>query len=191
MEMPQSTLEELLMERTVEGKLYKPLPGEKVECFACGHRCVIFEKLPGICKVRFNRGGKLYVPRNYVGAIQCDPIEKKPFHHALPGNLALSFGMLGCDFHCSYCQNWFTSQALRDPLATASPRDLTAGSIVDMAIRKGAKVLASTYNEPLITSEWAVEVFRVAKDQGLNTAYISNGNATPEVLEYLRPWVDL
>jgi pyruvate formate lyase activating enzyme len=58
-------------------------------------------------------------------------------------------------------------------------------------VDRGAEIVASTYNEPLITSEWAVEVFRVAKARGLTTAYISNGNATPEVLAYLRPWVDL
>ena len=73
----------------------------------------------GVCKVRFNRGGGLHVPFGYVGGVQCDPIEKKPFFHARPGALAFSFGMLGCDLHCSYCQNWVTSQALRDPQAVA------------------------------------------------------------------------
>ena len=69
----------------------------------------------GVCKVRYNEGGKLLVPWGYVASAQCDPIEKKPFYHAYPGALAYSFGMLGCDLHCSYCQNWVTSQALRDP----------------------------------------------------------------------------
>jgi len=58
------------------------------------------------------------------------------------------------------------------------------------ACRLGAKVLVSTYNEPLITSEWAVAVFKEAKAAGLSTAYVSNGNGTPQVLEYIRPWVD-
>ena len=85
----------------------------------------------GVCKVRFNRGGTLYVPWGYVGGVQCDPIEKKPFFHALPGALAYSFGMLGCDLHCGYCQNWVTSQALRDPRrsrrrSTPSPEALVA-----------------------------------------------------------------
>ena len=65
--------------------------------------------------MRFNQGGKLRVPWGYVAALQVDPIEKKPFFHLLPGSDALTFGMLGCDFHCGYCQNWLTSQALRDP----------------------------------------------------------------------------
>ncbi len=185
------TLNEILAERSSEGELYEQLHDNRVRCFACGHRCVILDGLQGVCKVRFNRGGTLYVPHGYVGALQCDPVEKKPFFHALPGTTAMSFGMLGCDFHCSYCQNWFTSQSLRDPQAEALPRDLTARQLIQMALSQRASIVASTYNEPLITSEWACEIFREAKQHGLKTAYISNGNGTPEVIEYLRPWVDL
>jgi len=161
-----------------------------VVCYACGHRCLIRDGRVGICKVRFNEGGTLKVPTGYVGALQCDPIEKKPFFHVLPGSNALSFGMLGCDYHCSYCQNWVTSQAIRDPEAVSSIIPTTAAQLVALAFEQGAPVIASTYNEPLITSEWAVEVFQEAKRRGLRTAYISNGNGTPEVLAYLKPWVD-
>jgi pyruvate formate lyase activating enzyme len=99
--------------------------------------------------------------------------------------------MLGCDLHCSYCQNWVTSQALRDPSAVSPPLKATPEALVEDALRQGAKVLVSTYNEPLITSEWAVEIFKAAKAAGLLTGFVSNGNGTPQVLEYLRPWVDL
>jgi pyruvate formate lyase activating enzyme len=85
------------------GALYERLPENEVRCYACAHRCLIKDGLRGICKVRYNRGGTLMVPRGYVGALQCDPIEKKPFFHAFPGTDALTFGMLGCDLHCSYC----------------------------------------------------------------------------------------
>jgi pyruvate formate lyase activating enzyme len=141
--------------------------------------------------VRFNENGRLRVPWGYVGGVQCDPIEKKPFFHVHPGALAYSFGMLGCDLHCSYCQNWVTSQALRDPEAVAPPRSASPEGLVADALRLGARVVVSTYNEPLITSEWAVEVFREAKAAGLMTGYVSNGNGTPQALEYLRPCVDL
>ena len=144
-----------------------------------------------MCKVRFNRGGVLRVPFGYVGGVQCDPIEKKPFFHAHPGALAFSFGMLGCDLHCSYCQNWVTSQALRDPQAIAPPFDASPEALVAEAGRLDARVVVSTYNEPLITSEWAVAIFKRARRAGLLTAYVSNGNGTPRVLDYLRPWVDL
>jgi pyruvate formate lyase activating enzyme len=115
-----SSLAEILDPLTVEGALYERLPERAVRCFACGHRCLIRDGRRGICQARFNTGGELRVPWGYVAALQSDPIEKKPFFHVLPGSNALTFGMLGCDFHCGYCQNWVTSQALRDPAADAS-----------------------------------------------------------------------
>jgi pyruvate formate lyase activating enzyme len=105
--------------------------------------------------------------------------------------VALSFGMLGCDLHCGYCQNWVTSQTLRDPRAVSMGERVTPEQLVEAALARGAEALVSTYNEPLITAEWAVAVFKVAKAAGLVTGFVSNGNATPEVLEYLRPWLDL
>ncbi len=98
-----SGVAELLDELTVEGELYEALPEGAVRCTACGHRCLIREGRRGICQVRFNQGGKLRVPWGYVAALQVDPIEKKPFFHLLPGSEVLTFGMLGCDFHCGYC----------------------------------------------------------------------------------------
>jgi pyruvate formate lyase activating enzyme len=190
-ETQEITLKELLSQHTKEGILYRDLGGGMLECFSCGHRCLIKDGRDGICRVRFNRGGKLYVPYGYFGGIQLDPVEKKPFFHALPGNLAMSFGMLGCDYHCSYCQNWVTSQALRDPNAISAPEFMSPEDFVLLAHEYKAKIVTSTYNEPLITSEWAVDVFKVAKRYGLVTSYVSNGNGTPEVLDYIRPWVDL
>jgi pyruvate formate lyase activating enzyme len=342
-------LGELLARHTREGELYEKLKDQRVRCFACGHRCLIPPGQQGICKVRFNEQGLLRVPYGYVGALQLDPVEKKPFFHALPGARALSFGMLGCDFHCGYCfvpgtevvttsgsrpidalfarggivyetetdavavhpsvevvthrgrsravkgvfrhhyrgplmaitprdgseirttpeheflvsaraargarppsffmpasgitaefdlleprsdggfrtrpiddtrvlsydgpvynleveedrsylvqgaavhncQNWLTSQALRDPAAVVPPETTTPREIVRLAHQHGARIVTSTYNEPLITSEWAVAVFREATAAGLVCSYVSNGNGTPEVLDYIRPWVSL
>jgi pyruvate formate lyase activating enzyme len=177
--------------READSHLYEKLGHNRVRCFACGHCCPIPEGQPGVCKVRYNRGGTLYVPWGYTAGTQCDPVEKKPFFHAYPGALAYSFGMLGCDLHCSYCQNWVTSQALRDPSAISPPLQAAPEALVRDALAQGAKILVSTYNEPLITSEWAVAVFKEAKAAGLITGFVSNGNATPQVLEYLRPWLDL
>jgi pyruvate formate lyase activating enzyme len=188
-----STLRTILDERVREAdaRLYEKLDKNRVRCFACGHCCPIPEGQPGVCKVRYNRGGTLYAPWGYTAGTQCDPVEKKPFFHAYPGALAYSFGMMGCDLHCSYCQNWVTSQALRDPSAVSSPQQASPEALVQDAIAQGAKILVSTYNEPLITSEWAVAVFKEARAAGLITGFVSNGNGTPQVLEYLRPWLDL
>ena len=185
------TLAEQLALVTREGDLYEPLEGNRIRCYACGHCCPIPSGFAGVCKVRFNRGGKLMVPYGYVNALHCDPIEKKPFFHALPGTRALSFGLLGCDLHCGYCQNWVSSQALRDVRSSLDFREISPAEIVRLALQQNASSIISTYNEPLITSEWAVAVFREARRAGLQTGYVSNGNATPQVLEYLRPWVDL
>jgi len=185
------TLAELLARHTREGQLYERLENGRVRCVACGHRCLIPPGRDGICRVRFNEGGTLRVPFGYVAALQLDPVEKKPFFHAYPGAKALSFGMLGCDYHCSFCQNWVTSQALRDKAAVARADTMSPEDIVSAAKRAGARIVTSTYNEPLITSEWAVEVFRHAKAEGLVCSFVSNGNGTEEVLEYLRPWVSL
>ncbi len=120
------TLATQLAEATRDAELYRPLDRKRVECFACGHRCPISAGFAGVCKVRYNRDGKLYGPYGYVNTVCCDPIEKKPFFHALPGTRALSFGMLGCDLHCGYCQNW-------DNLSSAARRAFGAGLHLDDA----------------------------------------------------------
>lgn len=182
----------VLDQMTAPGELYEKLADGAVRCVACAHRCLIRPGRRGICQVRFNRDGELRVPWGYVAALQVDPIEKKPFSHVLPGSDALTFGMLGCDFHCSYCQNWLTSQALRDPAAEQSlayVRPVSASQLVQFARQQRCSAVVSSYNEPLITSEWAVEIFKQAREHGLLCAYVSNGNATPEVLRYLRPYL--
>jgi pyruvate formate lyase activating enzyme len=186
-----TTLGEVLNTRTREGDVYERLDRGWVRCHACGHDCPIPPGAVGVCKVRFNEDGVLRVPWGYVAGVQCDPIEKKPFFHAWPGALAYSFGMLGCDLHCAYCQNWVTSQALRDPMAVTTPSDVTPDVLVRDALRQGARLVVSTYNEPLITAEWAVAVFKEARSQKLATGFVSNGNATSQVLDYLSPWLDL
>jgi pyruvate formate lyase activating enzyme len=101
--------------------------------------------------------------------------------------------MLGCNFHCAFCQNWFSSQAGKDQCseeAVQTIRRISPERVIQHAIDHGAKAIASSYNEPLITTEWAVEIFKLAKESGLKTLYVSNGFSTPEVLEYLRPWLD-
>jgi pyruvate formate lyase activating enzyme len=98
-----SNIANVLDALTSKGELYEARADGAVRCFACGHRCLIRPGMRGICQVRFNEEGVLRVPFGYVAALQADPIEKKPFNHVLPGAAALTFGMLGCDFHCGFC----------------------------------------------------------------------------------------
>ncbi len=185
-----ASLQDLLDQRAEAATLVMPAEDGAVRCVACGHRCLVKPGRRGICKVRWNESGTLMAPSGYVAALQSDPIEKKPFFHVLPGEDCLTFGMLGCDFHCAYCQNWLTSQALRDDAAGVDPTPITAEQLVALAQRRGSRAIGSSYNEPLITAEWAMKVFARAREAGLVTAFISNGNATPEVLDAIRPLTD-
>jgi pyruvate formate lyase activating enzyme len=189
--MVQPNLAEMIDRLTVAGELCEPADGDgRVRCLACAHRCLIAPGRRGICQVRFNADGQLRVPFGYVVGLNPDPIEKKPFYHVLPGTTALTFGMLGCDFHCAFCQNWLTTQALRDEAAGTPPRPISAEQVIATAQRTGSRAVISSYNEPLITAEWAAAIFWRAKEAGLLTGFVSNGHATPEVLDYLRPVTD-
>jgi pyruvate formate lyase activating enzyme len=187
-----TTLAEALDRLTAPAQLVEPAdePG-MLRCLACGHRCRIRPGRRGVCHVRFNRDGELRVPWGYVATAQVDPIEKKPFAHVHPGSRVLTFGMLGCDFHCGYCQNWVTSQTLRDPRAGGAEyiQRVQPAQLVQYAQRAGCELIASSYNEPLITAEWAVEIFKQARQAGLKCCMVSNGNATPEALSFLRPYL--
>lgn len=165
-------------------------PSGKLVCVACAHRCKLADGARGVCLVRGRSGDALTVPWGYTAGVAIDPIEKKPFFHLLPGARALSFGMLGCDLHCAYCQNWFTSQALRDARASVDAEPVAPEALVAAALARHCDVITSTYNEPLITAEWAHDVFSLARAAGLVTSFVSNGHATPEVLDYLAPIVD-
>src|SRR5208282_305922 len=117
--------------QTVVGTLWQA-EGDRIRCYACGHRCLIGEGLRGICKVRFNREGQLQVPFGYVAGLQCDPAANPP------------------------------------------TRPTTADQLVATALRERARLVVSSYNEPLITAEWAVAVFQQALAAGLECAFVSN-----------------
>jgi pyruvate formate lyase activating enzyme len=191
--MSKNSLAEKLDALSAPARLVEKKPDGLVICHACAHRCQIKNGRRGICQVRFNRDGELRVPWGYVAGLNPDPIEKKPFAHFLPGQIALTFGMLGCNFHCDFCQNWVSSQALRDPASEESRtyiQKIHPEEIIVLVKQSQARVIASSYNEPLITSEWAMDIFSLAKKADLRTVYVSNGYATSEVLKALKPCLD-
>jgi pyruvate formate lyase activating enzyme len=183
----ERSLDELTARRT---ELAQGDPDGSLHCVACAHRCRIPEGGRGICRLRRRDGAALLVPWGYVAGVAADPIEKKPFYHVLPGSHALSFGMLGCNLHCSFCQNWESSQVGRDPSSGGTTQRLAASDLVALALRHRCRVITSTYNEPLITAEWAHDVFTLARAGGLRTSFVSNGYATPEVVDFLAPVLD-
>jgi len=189
--IPESLVMQHPLDKYTKSSDLYVIEGDRMKCLACGHKCKIAEGKRGICRVRFRQNNQLMVPFGYFGAVQCDPIEKKPFFHAFPNTLAMSFGMLGCDFHCGYCQNWDISQVMRDKRADRNPQKITIEEFIEHAKRLGARSVVSTYNEPLITSEWATEIFKYARNEGLATGFVSNGHGTSEVIEFLSPHLDM
>lgn len=186
-------LKKYLQHLSIPGSLFHTLESEIVQCFACAHQCTLKPGQSGICQLRFNQGGTLMVPWGYVNAAQLDPIEKKPFNHFLPGALTLSFGMLGCNFHCDFCQNWMSAQALNDKnvhFPTRYISEVTPKELIQSALQNKVKIIVSTYNEPFITTEWAIDIFKLARENGLKTAYVSNGFASEEGLKKLAPFLD-
>ncbi|MFA5160954.1 MAG: AmmeMemoRadiSam system radical SAM enzyme [Elusimicrobiales bacterium] len=171
------------MDYSRRAELFSKTEGGAGQCHACAHDCIIPSGGRGICGMRFNRDGEIFAPWGYVSALACDPVEKKPFFHLLPGEKALSFGMPGCNFRCRFCQNWELSQTCENAeIMEISPEKLAAS-----ASGCGARIMAATYNEPLISAEWAKAVFEEAGKKGLVRAFVSNGFASQKAVEYMRP----
>ncbi|MBU4138497.1 MAG: AmmeMemoRadiSam system radical SAM enzyme [Euryarchaeota archaeon] len=171
-----------------EGALYDELPGNKVKCNVCAHRCTIAEGKTGICRTRHNNKGKLYsLIYNTVSSEAIDPIEKKPLYHFLPGTFSYSLGTIGCNFRCLHCQNWNISQV---SLEEANTKEITPEEAVRRALDAGCSSISWTYNEPAIWHEYTYDSAVLAKKAGLKTIYVTNGYITPEALRRMAPYLD-
>ncbi len=159
-------------------------------CKACAHYCHIRKNRQGSCRVRYNDNGKFIVPFGYISGLQIDPIEKKPFFHVFPGEKTLSFGMLGCNFRCPFCQNWMSSQSFKEKNAFTDTQSISIEYIINTAINSNTKIITSTYNEPFISIEWSKEIFKEAKKKSLFTAFVSNGFASSEALDFIKNELD-
>jgi pyruvate formate lyase activating enzyme len=165
-----------------------PHQGSYVRCGLCPHLCVLAEGERGICRVRENRGGKLYTfVYGNPCALQLDPIEKKPFFHFLPGTLAFSLATAGCSLRCKYCQNHDISQHAPEELQSyeAPPE-----AIVGASVQEGAQSVAYTYSEPTVFYEYMLDIARLARRAGLRNVVVSAGYANPEPLRELCRAVD-
>lgn len=172
-----------------EAKLYRKERG-KVKCLACVHKCLISESKTGICGVRKNVDGKLYLlVYGKVIAKHIDPIEKKPLYHFLPGTFAYSIGTVGCNFRCSFCQNYDLSQ-FKEFFGEVVGEEITPEQIVEEAIKNKCKSIAYTYNEPAIFIEFVYDVAKLAKSKGLKNILVTNGYMTKECLDYISPYID-
>jgi pyruvate formate lyase activating enzyme len=167
---------------------HTPHTGTTVRCNLCPHACFIADGERGHCRVRENRGGRLYsVVYGNPCAVHVDPIEKKPLYHFLPTAAAFSLATAGCNLRCLYCQNWAISQV---PPEETENFDLRPEDVVSYAEMAGAPVIAYTYSEPTIFYEYMLATARLGREAGLLNAVISAGFISPEPLRELCAAVD-
>ncbi|PTB83997.1 AmmeMemoRadiSam system radical SAM enzyme [Sulfurovum lithotrophicum] len=167
---------------------YKKVEGkENISCLLCRHACKLKEGQTGICGVNQNAEGKLKtLVYGHPIALNVDPVEKKPLYHLLPGTKVLSFGTVGCNFKCPFCQNWDISQTnIINKNIEVSPEQM-----VELTLKEGASAIAYTYNEPTIFYPYAKDIGVLAKEKGLKNIFVSNGFETHEIIEDMSTWVD-
>lgn len=159
----------------------------KISCVLCPHHCLIEDGERGICMVRENRGGSLYLPfYGVLSAVSTDPIEKKPLYHFYPGSAIFSVGFYGCSFRCPFCQNYRIAQSTpKERNRTTQPEEL-----VDQVLQQGAHSIAYTYSEPLVQFEWMLETATLARSRGLKNVLVSNGFINPQPADELLEVLD-
>ena len=171
--------------------LFREEGDQKTSCLLCHHRCLIAPSKFGICGVRQNRGGKLRtLVYGEVIAAHVDPIEKKPLFHFLPGSTSFSVATIGCNFRCSFCQNWQISQQTKRKEEILPCDFLSPESVVKAALDHGCQSLSFTYTEPTVFFEYAFDTARLAHESGLRNVFVTNGYMTPEALEVIHPFLD-
>jgi pyruvate formate lyase activating enzyme len=176
---------------TKEAMLWESLEGQKVACHLCSHRCLISAGKRGVCGVRENRSGKLEtLVYGEAIAANVDPVEKKPLYHFLPGSTSLSIATVGCNFRCSFCQNWQISQASKKDGPGRGGFSLIPEDVVREAKRHGCKSISYTYTEPTIFFEYAYDTAKIAKSRGLLNNFVTNGYMTAEALDMIDGFLD-
>lgn len=171
--------------------LFEKLADNFTQCTACNHYCKIAPNRTGICGVRKNIKGTLYLlVYGKAVALNVDPIEKKPLYHFMPGTKILSFGTVGCNFKCDFCQNWDISQVSKSPTNQIFGQDLPPKKIVEFAIENKIPSIAYTYNEPAVFFEYALDTAKLAKKANLKNVYVSNGYESPEARHKIAPYLD-
>lgn len=173
-----------------EAKLYEKLATGKLRCNTCNRHCAIGTGRTGVCGAYKNEDGVLY-SLNYgkVSSLAIDPVEKKPLFHFHPATKVFSLGTWGCNFQCKGCQNWQIA-CPEDKNIMEKASEVPPEKAVSMATSSGCEGIAFTYNEPGIWLEYALDTSKLAKEQGLYTAFVTNGYSTEEALDEIAPFLD-
>ena len=156
--------------------LSKKLEDGRIACEACNQHCKLKEGEYGICGIRKVENGQLrLLTYGLAAAMNVDPIEKKPMFHFLPGSKAFSFGTVGCNFSCKFCQNFDISQYPKEHNHEVFGRSLSPQAAVDLALQNGCQSIAYTYNEPVVFFEYTYDTAKLAHEAGLKNVYVTSG----------------
>lgn len=170
--------------------LYEPLEERKVRCHLCHHHCIISPGKRGLCGVRYNEEGVLYsLVYGKIIAEHVDPIEKKPLYHFLPGSYSYSIATVGCNFRCSFCQNYEISQYPQLYPTDIPGKPYSPKEIVKLALGSGSKSISYTYTEPTVFFEFALDCAKLAVREGLKNVFVSNGYMTREAFNLIKPYL--
>ena len=163
----------------------------KVRCNLCSHRCILNDGQTGICGTRKNRAGDLYVlTYGNIIAENVDPVEKKPLYHFIPGTRTFSIASPGCNFRCSFCQNWRISQIGENQLIPHEYlNEYEPATIVAGAKRHLCKTIAYTYSEPTVFYEYMINVSKTALDESLKNVVVSNGYMSADCVAELNDYI--
>ncbi len=171
-----------------EAMYYEKLENDQVKCRLCFRKCVITEGNRGFCRVRENRGGKLYsLVYGRPATLQIDPIELEPMYHLIPGHRNLCVATASCNFRCKHCQNWHITQRGPEEISSLC---VTPEEVVEGAIKEGCLSISHSINEPTIFYEYMYDIAKLAKKNGLKTLFHTNGSLNPEPLRELLKWMD-
>jgi pyruvate formate lyase activating enzyme len=165
-------------------------PAQSARCLVCWRHCLIPEGGLGYCRARTVREGRV-IPANYgkLTSLALDPIEKKPLSFFRPGTMILSAGSFGCNMACPFCQNY---EIAREAAASRHSRDVSPRALVEEALAlrdRGNIGIAFTYNEPLVGYEYVRDSAILARQAGLETVVVTNGQIEVQPLEELLPHI--
>lgn len=163
----------------------------RILCEACHQHCKLHENEYGICGVRKVENCELrLLVYGLAAAVNVDPVEKKPMFHFLPGSRIFSFGTVGCNFSCQFCQNYDISQFPKDHPHKIFGEKLSPQQAVDLALKHNCQSIAYTYNEPTVFFEYTYDTAKLAHEAGLKNVYVTSGYETHKAIDTLAPFLD-
>lgn len=163
----------------------------RIACDACNQHCKLSEGEYGVCGIRkVENGGLQLLTYGLAAAVNVDPVEKKPMFHFLPGSRIFSFGTVGCNFSCKFCQNADISQYPKEHNHEIIGQPLSPQKAVDLALEYECQSMAYTYNEPVVFFEYTYDTAKIAHEAGLKNVYVTSGYETHKAIDTIAPFLD-